>query len=167
MAEIETRAETVNGTLRTTSSILWAVGGGAIFGWIIARAASWVMDNPVIADTHSDGFALLRHFTQNILWIDPRCWEFFWSGFAFIVIVCVGCNFFDRVRELARKKPDFALNGNDPEMLAKLAHDKEWFIRGNVALNPHTPIETLAELAHDKDEDVRIAASMALDARSA
>jgi hypothetical protein len=42
-----------------------------------------------------------------------------------------------------------------PEILARLAEDRDWFVRYNVAQDPNTTPEILVHLAEDKCEDVR------------
>ena len=46
-------------------------------------------------------------------------------------------------------------NNASPEILEKLAEDKEKWVRFAVAMNPNTPAEAFMKLAEDKDDDVR------------
>ncbi|MEM2163647.1 MAG: hypothetical protein QXR62_04400 [Candidatus Bathyarchaeia archaeon] len=52
-----------------------------------------------------------------------------------------------------------AMNENTPaNILAKLAKDKDDYVRKSVAENPNTPAKILAKLAMDKSQEVRRAA---------
>lgn len=57
-------------------------------------------------------------------------------------------------------KEALASNANvSGNILKKLAHDQEVFVRVSVALNPYTDSETLSDLSKDPDSNVRIAAA--------
>ncbi len=111
---------------RVVSWLAWTLVGGTVAGWTLARAASWVMDNPITLDMNLSYDQIAHHFTDNILWIDPRCWWFFWIGFMIIALIGMGSYDYGGKRREAKELKDKEYGDSrwaTMEEMRKFAHE--------------------------------------------